>query len=122
MFYELASACANCIAGDQRAQHSKPAWQQCFRALEHKHSKNQCRRKEIIAKFPVGISAFATHYATMQDKRHAADYDPYATVSGLDVAIDLQATENIIGDFRHAPESDKRAFCAYVLLKHRGSE
>lgn len=120
MFHELATTCADCIAGERSSVHSKPAWQQCFRALEHKQSKNQCRKKEMINKFPAEITAFATHYVTMQDKRHAADYDPYEIVSELDVAVDLAATEKIINNFRIAPESDKRAFCAYVLLKLRG--
>lgn len=55
----------------------------------------------------------------LQEKRHRADYDPFAQFTKLDVSSDIVAVESAITELKSAPEKHRRAFCAYVLFKDR---
>lgn len=59
------------------------------------------------------------HHA--QEQRHDADYDPFAAFTKSDVQNDTALVERVIASFKAAKASDRRAFCAYVLLKKRES-
>ncbi len=56
-------------------------------------------------------------FIAMQDKRHAADYDPYAKVFKTAVTADIKAATAVIAGLEAAPMKDRRAFVALVLLK-----
>ena len=73
----------------------------------------------MIRKFPVEIQSFAKSFADLQEKRHSADYDPFAQFAESDVSNDIATVEAAITDFKSAPAKHRRAFCAYVLLKDR---
>ena len=73
----------------------------------------------MIRKFPVQIQSFSKTFADLQEKRHSADYDPFAQFQELDVSTDLAAAETAITDFKSAPTKHRRAFCAYILFKDR---
>ena len=107
------------MAGDRGGSHSKPAWKQVYRALEHKKSKSYCAKKELIEKFPEQIRDFANHYVKMQEQRHLCDYDPYHVVSEIELDLYFRLTTEVIYEFRQAADSDKRAFCALVLFQQR---
>jgi len=55
----------------------------------------------------------------MQERRHSADYDPFFRITKSQVQIHIAATRKAIRNFGAVPEKDRRAFCAYVLLKDR---
>ena len=55
----------------------------------------------------------------MQKKRHAADYDPEAAFSKLEVIQDIDEAENVIRQFPRAPVKDRRAFAVYLLFDIR---
>ena len=71
----------------------------------------------MIKKFPRGIEDFANTFVTMQHKRHTADYDPFETFTKSSVESDIVLVEEAIKKFKGEPVSDRRAFCAYVILK-----
>jgi len=97
-----------------------PAWRQVYRSLEHGFAKKACSDKRVLRKFPQNVQNFANSFATMQEKRHSADYDPAApTVLKSDVVQDIQMAERVLTDFRDVPIKDRRAFAAHVLLKRR---
>lgn len=55
----------------------------------------------------------------MQERRHQCDYDPLKDATYTQVSFDISNSKTIIQAFRSAQEFDRRAFCAYVLLKSR---
>jgi hypothetical protein len=75
----------------------------------------------MMKKFPKEIEDFANAFVAMQTKRHDADYSPQALFVKSDVQTDIDTVENVIRSFRTAHVRDRRAFCAYVLLRNRSS-
>jgi hypothetical protein len=116
-FHFVARECADLMIGGASAARSKPAWAQAYRALEHGHCKAQCENSGIIGKFPTEIKGFANLFVALQRQRHMADYDPFATFSKSDILRDLDFTRAAMKSFKSAPKSDRRAFCAWVLLR-----
>ena len=116
LFHCLARTCADALIGGTRNGRSQSAWQQTYRALQHKVAKNACRHGRV-AQFPDAIRDFANIFATMQLKRHLADYDPLARLTKSEVRADIELTRQAMADFCQAPMKDRRAFCAFVLFK-----
>jgi hypothetical protein len=119
VFHCLARSCADLLIGSPGAKRSIEAWQQVYRALDHGYAKGQCSNLKIMARFPADIQDFANCLISLQKKRHSADYDPIAKFVKSTVEADIDQAEQAIKSFRGAPLSDRRAFCAYVLLKER---
>ncbi len=118
MFHALARCCADMFVGGRNADRSGPAWQQVYRALDHAHTKNQCKSRKIT-QFPAPIQDFANLFVAMQDNRHKADYDPFETFSKSEAIRDIIRIEAAIAAFDNTSVKDKRAFAAFVLLKAR---
>lgn len=118
LFCELASMCADYIAGPKTGAHSKHAWKQCYRALEHTHSREACKQAGQRG-FPQDIRDFANAYVTMQAKRHRCDYTPEHPVRPTELRRAISSTKKALLKLAAATESDRRAFCAFVLLKSR---
>jgi hypothetical protein len=119
LFHCLARECANLMIGGAGSARSNEAWRQVYRSLEHGPTKDKCANSKMIRKFPKEIEDFANAFVTMQAKRHDADYDPVASFTKSSVETDIKLVEQAIKDFRAAKAMDRRAFCAYVLLKNR---
>ena len=118
LFHCMAENCADMLVGVPGSGQSRPAWHQAYRALEHGRAK-QRSGQDTIYKFPVEIVDFAKWFAAMQDRRQTADYDPSASFTQSGVIEDIDLAELRIAQFRQAPERDRRAFAAYVLMPLR---
>ena len=124
LFHTLARSAANLFIGGARAQKSRGAWQQLYRAIDHRAAKEACsfknrKSRPILALFPAPIQDFANAFVTMQEKRHRADYDPYATFTKSAVQKDIAAARQVIVDFNAQTAKDRRAFCVHVLFRPR---
>ena len=120
LFHCLAQCCADSMIGGAGATRSRSAWIQVYRALDHGQVKHCCRQKpRVLELFPKEIQDFANAFATLQEKRHAADYDPAEKFYKSDVEIHIQIAESVIEGFKSAPLKDRRAFAALVLFKSR---
>jgi hypothetical protein len=117
MFHCLAKTCADLFIGGSGSKRSNPAWQQTYRSLFHRETKNACKKGEMIANFPDAIRDFANLFVAMQAKRHSADYDPFFTLTKSEVKADAEQVKQAIVDFRTAPIKHRRAFCAWVMMK-----
>ncbi|MDT8276686.1 hypothetical protein [Roseomonas mucosa] len=73
----------------------------------------------MMVKFPQSIVDFGNAFTAMQKKRSLADYDPFFKVKKSEVAKDIAVAEAAIISFENADVKDRRAFCAYVLIKDR---
>lgn len=118
MFHCLAHSCADVFVGGTGSDRSKPAWRQTYRALDHGSAKTACKDR-IVSEFPQGIEDFAINFVTLQEKRHAADYDPFLCLTKSEVVAEIQAAERAIADFQDVPIKDRRAFAAHILFKRR---
>jgi uncharacterized protein (UPF0332 family) len=118
MFHCLARNCADLLVGGVNSDRSKHAWRQVYRALEHGIAKNACKDR-LVANFPQAIEDFASNFASMQEKRHAADYDPSIRLTKSEVATDVRTARKAIEQFRQVALKDRRAFAVYVLFKKR---
>lgn len=119
LFHTLAQNCADTLIGGLGADRHEAAWRQVYRLLEHGLAKDACRNTKLIARFPQGIQHFATHFVLLQEKRHAADYDPSAVFLKSDVIEAIDASEAVISSFNEVALKDRRAFAAHVLFKTR---
>jgi uncharacterized protein (UPF0332 family) len=119
LFHCLARCCADTLLGGTGADRSQGAWRQAYRALEHNKTKDACKNANWIKKFPKAIEDFASTFVMMQEKRHAADYDPHIRLSKSEVINDIDFVVETIENFKASSIKDRRAFCAYVLLKVR---
>lgn len=118
MFHCLARNCADLLVGGTNATRSKHAWRQTYRALEHGFAKAACK-DAIVTKFPKAVEDFANNFVAMQEKRHAADYDPSIRLTKSEVVADISAAKEAITEFQKVPIKDRRAFAAHVLFKKR---
>lgn len=105
--------------GGEGAEKSKHAWRQTYRALNHGTAFSACKQKTILAKFPKGIEDFGHAFVAMQERRHAADYDPQARFTKSEVLADIAWVEQSISDFEGESIKDRLAFCAFVLFQKR---
>ena len=123
LFHALAECCANTLIGATPRNRSQQAWRQTYRALDHRHAKNQCNRTEITL-FPQEIQTFAASFIGLQNRRHTADYDPLPNQSSTffyrhDVLELITEAEQAINSLNSADPLDLRAFAAYVLFPRR---
>jgi len=118
LFHHLARTCADLLIGSDATTTSKPAWQQTYRGLEHKATKAACD-DNALRKFPDPIQDYGDQFKALQAKRHLADYDPYVQVARSEIQQDIETMKTAIDAFDAADEKDRRAFCAFVLLKRR---
>lgn len=81
--------------------------------------KNCCMNQNMVKKFPKSIEDFANMFVALQAKRHAADYDPFASFSKSAVGNDIDNARKAMDGFVASPSKDRRAFAAYVLFKDR---
>ena len=94
------------------------AWMRCYRALNHGQAANACRSSEA-GSFPVQIREFARLFASLQDERHSADYDPQAVFLKSDVErriVDARAT---LTAFERAPRPARKSFATVVVFRRR---
>jgi hypothetical protein len=118
LFHCLARECADLLIGSAGSDRSDRAWTQAYRSLDHAYAKSQCE-KAGRAGFPASIVNFAAIFQTLQIKRHDADYDPDARFVKSAVQSDIMLAEAAIRSFLAAPRKDRRAFCAWVILRNR---
>lgn len=118
MFHCLARNCADLLVGGSNAIRSRHAWRQTYRALEHGFAKSACK-DSLVTRFPKAIEDFANSFVTLQEKRHAADYDPSIKLAKSEVIADIKTAREAIMEFKKATTKDRRAFAAHVLFKKR---
>lgn len=121
MFHCLARVSANRLLGHSHTVPDRAAWLHVYRALQHRHAKNQCMSSGVIAVRPDTTGQFATLFATLQDLRHQADYDPTAAFKYAAARRTVQMAAMSIRLFERASEAEQAAFAAWVLLAARKS-
>ena len=115
----LSSDVANRLIGPPGTDRSERAWRQAYRAVDHGFVRHQCRNQQTMAEFPPEIQIFATNFVSLQEQRHAADYDPDLILSIKEVQATLDKAAQAIAALAAASEKDRCDFAAWVTLRHR---
>jgi len=120
MFHALARTCADMLVGVSRANRSRRAWIQAYRAPDHGPVRNRCNRAEMN-EFSSVIQDFGKMVVEMQVMRHRADYAPFyeARFNRNLIMSLIEEIETVIDRFMEAPASERRAFVIYILLPIR---
>ena len=119
LFYLLAGNAADMLAGARPSARNRQFWMQTYRAVEHRHAKNQCLNKAVMRGFLPEIQDLAQTFANMQTHRHDADYNPQTELSRSQVMRLIDDAERVIDGFDRVPAPDRRAFALHILLRAR---
>ncbi len=117
LFHCLASTCADRLAGRPGTVGNRPMWRRVYRAPDHGQAKARCER--VPSSFPDSVRHFGRTFATLQKKRHFADYDPDFRIGKSEVMADINDARTAIDRFLEAPASVRRDFAIHVLTKMR---
>lgn len=121
VFHTLAKLAADCLIGATPAKRPNKAWIEVYRGLNHNTCHAACRDAGYI-NFPNEIKQFADAFVQLQDARHQADYDPEYRPTKKDALFYIALAEKSIAVLRSVPNSDKKAFSAWVLITSRGTK
>lgn len=119
LFHGLAENCADMLVGPSGSDRAESAWEQAYRALQHGTLRSRCNNSGMMLTFPTEIQKLGAQLLYLQPRRENADYDPSIILEQSAVIRDIEVTEQRIAQFRQAPERDRRAFAAYVLMPLR---
>ena len=120
MFHALARTCADMLVGLSRANQSRRAWVQAYRAPDHGPVRSRCNRTDDMNEFPSVIQDFGKMLVEMQAMRHRADYAPFGAQFKRESVMNLiQEAEDAIDLFLQTDASERRAFAIYLLLPIR---
>ena len=112
LFHALAKLCADELIGITRAK--TDPWVRVYRALDHGLAKNALNQAIVHALDPAA-KKFAEAFIELQEKRHAADYDPRPFPFGREAtrAYVQQARTAIAGSStgRRGHPGPRRAAC-----------
>ena len=120
MFHALCLNCADTWVGSTESDRNQPAWQQIYRAPNHKITKSKCRNSKM-SQFPKSIQDFAGKFVDLQEKRHEADYDPLCKLDRSDVLIDIANAETAIRNLQDSDLRNRTAFAVWVKMNNRTS-
>ena len=119
MFHALCWNCSDSFIGKTKSSRSQPAWRQAYRAVDHGFAKNQCKNGAIMVRFPQEFQDFANKFVELQERRHAADYDPFSKFTRRGVYTAIDAADAAIKELEASANKDKRAFAAWTVMKNR---
>lgn len=129
VFHEVLAAAADEFIG--RSRRNEPAYTLAYRRVDHATLRDLCtdvqkttlpsryKRYEPDGGFPLELSQFAVFVIELQQRRHAADYDPMIRLKRSDAETAVSAARSALTRFRSAPPQSKRVFLALLLFPPR---
>ena len=119
MFHTLALSNANTLIGASSVDQQRWAWQQTYRAADHRPTRNKLNRASLGNRFPGAIRRFGVVFADIQRLRHSADYDPHSEFSATDVSESIDRVETEIANFNQTPDDIRRDLAIHILTNIR---
>ena len=119
MFHALAASNANTLVGASPADQQRWAWQQTYRAADHRAARNKLSRASLGGRFPTAIRVFGEVFALAQRRRHSADYDPHSEFYANDVIDLIERVEAAINDFNQTDDDIRRDLAIHILTSVR---
>ena len=119
MFHTLAASNANTLVGASPANQQRWAWQQTYRAADHRPTRNKLSRAILGSRFPLAIRNFGVVFAVAQQARHSADYDPHSQFHATDVADLIDRVQDAISAFNQTSNDTRRDLAIHILTNVR---
>lgn len=119
MFHTLAVSNANVLVGASSADQQRWAWQQAYRAADHRPTRNKLSHGSLGGRFPNAIQDFGEVFADAQQARHSADYNPHIQFHETNVNDLIDRVENAIIAFNQTPDDIRRDLAVHVLTNVR---
>ena len=119
MFHTLATSNANTLVGASQSDQQRWAWQQTYRAADHRPARNKLGQAGLAGRFPTAIQDFGQVFADAQQARHAADYNPHRIFSPTDATELIDRVETAIAAFNQTPEDIRRDLAIHILTTVR---
>jgi len=124
VFHELLGTIATTfVAANQRKARAL-----FYRALDHKRTKERCKRLgqsplpreersffEMEA-FSETLRLFANEFVALQERRHSCDYDPDLKTTREETQEIIDTAQRAIQRLRHAIDTEKAPFLSYLLF------
>lgn len=129
VFHFILTEAADDLAG--KTKKGSPRYALVYRSVDHSKLKDLCleMKKPILpAKyqryspargFGSNIQAFASALVELQEKRHAADYDPAIRVKTSDAKLAIGTARSAIRRFGMASRARRKAFLSLLLFPPR---
>ena len=117
-FHTLANNNANTLIGSGSQARSDPAWELACRTIDHRSARARCQHPGM-SRFPAQIREMAVLFASLQARRHQADYAPQAQNPRSQVLQLATETEAAIRAFEAANLNQRRSFAAHLLFRER---
>lgn len=124
VFHALCRTCADMMVGVGRLR-NHPTWAHVYRSVQHGEAKTRCSNLAPLAKLlepaPLdrNIRRFAGAFASLQEQRHRADYDPHASFTRSEVLTFVASANEAVGSLERASKEARRAFAYHMLFKPR---
>ncbi|MYC34957.1 MAG: hypothetical protein F4X64_17515 [Chloroflexi bacterium] len=119
MFHTLALSNANTLIGASPADQQRWAWQQTYRAADHRPTRNKLSRASLGGRFLTAIDDFGEVFVAAQQARHSADYDPHSEFSVTEVTSLISRVESVIANFNQTPDDIRRDLAIHILTNVR---
>ena len=119
MFHTLALSNANTLIGASPADQQRWAWQQIYRAADHRPTRNKLSSASLDGRFPTAIRIFGEVFRDAQQGRHSADYDPHSEFSATEANGFINRVENAITAFNQIPDDIRRDLAIHILTNVR---
>ncbi len=119
MFHTLAASNADTLVGSSPADRQRWAWQQTYRAADHRPTRSKLTRASLGGRFPAAIRDFGTMLAIAQQMRHSADYDPHSEFSATEVGELIDKVESSINTFNQFSDDIRRDLAIHILTTVR---
>ncbi|HEX4159525.1 MAG TPA: hypothetical protein VHY79_13710 [Rhizomicrobium sp.] len=129
VFHFIVAAAADQLAGVTRRSTSE--YGRVYRSIEHKNVRELCEninKQNLPARYlphvpanglGTDIIAFSAAFVELQEKRHAADYDPMIRVKLSDARLAIRTARAAVGRFNAASNARRKAFLSLLLFPPR---
>jgi hypothetical protein len=131
LFHAVVTAAADQVVGSTNRTQSR--YGLVYRSIDHKSLREFCKdiqKSTLPDKYkpyaPQGgfgsdIVRFAAAIVQLQEKRHAADYDPMVTVTQSDAILLIAASRAALSGFQNATPDQRTIFLTMLLFPPRSS-
>ena len=129
VFHATAIAAADAFVG--RGRRATPQYSLAYRSIDHRVLRRICDevRRPILRDrykpfnpedgFGPGLIAFVEALLDLQEKRHAADYDPAIRLDSSEARASVGGARAALTHFQDAPDTERTVFLALLLFPPR---
>jgi hypothetical protein len=129
VFHAVLTAAADEFVG--RTRNSETPYGLCYRGIEHGTLRKLCselekptlsaqyRRYQPKDGFGPDLKAFATSLVELQQRRHAADYDPLIRLKRSDALLAASIARSALGRLQRVPPDQRAVFLALLVFPPR---